>query len=87
MRTLLDQQLAARLAEQLERDLVGHRGRREEDGLLLAEERRGALLEREHGRILAPLLVADLGGEHRRQHPRRRPRLGVGAQVDHAVGA
>ena len=42
-------------------------------------------LEREHGRILAPLLVADLGGGHRRAHPGRRRRLRVRAEVDHGA--
>ena len=41
--------------------------------------------EREHGRILAPLLVADLGGDHRGPHCRRRFRLRVGAEVDHCL--
>ena len=78
-------ELGAALAEDRERDLVRHRRRREVDRLLLAEEGRGALLEREHGRILAPLLVADLGVRHRVAHRRRRLRLGVRAEIDHAA--
>ena len=80
---LLDEQLAAALAEDRERDLVRHRRGRQVDRLLLPEERGGALLEREHGRVLAPLLVADLCRSHRRAHPGRGPGLRVGAKVDH----
>ena len=81
----LDQELAAALAEDRERDLVRHRRRRQEDRLLLSEEGGCAGLEREHGRILPALLVADLGRRDRGAHPGRRPRLRVGAQIDHAA--
>ena len=50
---------------------------------LVAEQRRHALLERVHGRVVAALLVADLGRGHRRAHRRGRTRLGVGVEVDH----
>src|SRR5581483_7268700 len=60
VRRLLDDQLRPAPAEHGERDLVRHRRRRQVDGLLLAEETGGALLEGEDGRILAALLVADL---------------------------
>ena len=57
--------------------------RREIDGLFLAEQRRRAPLELEHRRILALLLVADLGARHRIAHGLRRLRLCVRPQVDH----
>ena len=67
----------------LERDLVRHRRRREEERGLLAEELRGPRLEIRDRRVLAPLLVTDFRGGDRRPHPVRRTRRGVGAQVDH----
>ena len=83
---LLDDQLGAALAEDRERDLVRHRRGRQVDGLLLAEELGPAPLEREHRRILAPLLVPDLGVRHRLAHAGRRLRLRVGAEIDHLTG-
>ena len=85
VRRLLDDQLGPALAEDRKRDLVRHRRGGQVDGLLVPQVGGRALLEREHGRILAALLVADLGGRHRRAHPGRRLRLGVRAEVDHAV--
>ena len=41
-----------------QRDLVRHGRRRDEDGLVLAEQRGAALLERDDGRVLTLLLVA-----------------------------
>ena len=69
MRVLLGEQLVAGLGEEAQRDLVRHRRGREEDRLLLAEQPRRALLELVDGRILALLLVADLGRGDRRAHP------------------
>ena len=63
-----------------------HRRRGQVDGLFVPEQRSDPLLEREHGRILALLLVADLGPRHRLAHARRRLRLGVGAKIDHLTG-
>ena len=60
-----------------------HRRRREVDRLRLAEELGPAPLELEHGRVLALLLVADLGARHRRAHRVRRLGLRVGAEIDH----
>ena len=84
VRVLLGEQLVARLGEDPARDLVRHRRRRQVDRLLLAEQLGGAPLELEHGRVLALLLVADLGVRHRRAHRRRRLRRGIGAEIDHA---
>src|ERR1700760_2844842 len=82
-RPRLDQELRSALAEDRERDLIRHRRGRQVDGLVLAEERGRALLERGHRRILASLLVADLGLRHRGPHPGGRLRLRVRAEVDH----
>ena len=62
-------------------DLVAHRARRQEHRRLLAEEVCHAGAEGVDRRILAALLVADLGGHHRRPHRRARARLGVREQV------
>jgi len=83
VRGLLDDQLGPALAEDHERYLVREGRRREVHRLRLPEERGGGALEREHGRVLAPLLVADLGLRHRLAHRRRRPGRGVRAEVDH----
>ena len=83
VRVLLGDQLVAGLAEHPQRDLVRHRRGRDVDGFFLAEERRRAALELVDGRILAPLLVADLGGGHGGAHAGGRLRRGIGAEVDH----
>ena len=68
VRVLLREQLVAGLREDPQRDLVRHRRRRQEDGGLVAEEGGGAPLELEDGRVLAVLLVADLGVRDRLAH-------------------
>ncbi len=70
VRHRLGDDLVARLGQRAKRDLVRHRRRREEDGLLVAEQRRGALLERDDGRVLALLLVPDDGIGDRAAHLR-----------------
>ena len=70
VRVLLGDDLLARLGERAQRDLVRHRRRRDEDRLLLPEQLRRAALELVHGRVLAPLLVADLGRGDRGAHLR-----------------
>ena len=84
MRALLDDQLAAALSEDRQRNLVAHRRGRQVDRLFLAEQLGRPPFEREHRRVFALLLVADLGVRHRVAHRSRRPRLGVGTEVDHA---
>ena len=69
--------------EDPQRDLVRHRGRRQEHGLLLAEQRGSPLLELEHGRVLALLLVADDGVGDRRAHAGGGLGQRVRAEVDH----
>ena len=70
-------------AVELERDLVRHRRGRQEDRALLAEQLGDALLQLVDARILALLLVADLGCGDRGAHAGRRPGGGVGAEIDH----
>ena len=71
VRPLLRDEQSAGLAQE-ERDLVRHRRGREEERLLLAEQLGRPALKLVDRRILAQLLVADLGGGHRGAHPRRR---------------
>jgi hypothetical protein len=83
MRPLLRDDLAAWPAEHAQRGLVRHRRRRQEQCGLVPEQLGHSALQLVRRRVLAHLLVADLSGRHRREHPRRRLRDGVGAQVDH----
>ena len=83
VRLLLRDEHVPRPRVELQRDLVRHRRGRHEERRLLPEERRGALLEEVDGRVLAPLLVADVRGGDRRTHPVRRPRGGVRTKIDH----
>jgi hypothetical protein len=83
VRPLLGHDLAAGPAEHAQRGLVRHRRGRKEECRLVAEQLRHAALQLVRGRILALLLVANLGGRHRREHSARGLRHGVGAQVDH----
>ena len=84
VRVLLGEQLVARLGEDPARDLVRHRRGRQVDRVLLPEQLGGAPLELEDGRVLALLLVADLGARHRLAHAARRLRRRIGAEIDHA---
>ena len=68
---------------ELQRDLVRHRRRRQEQRGLLPEERRRPVLQGRHGRVLAALLVADVCAGDRRAHAVRRTGGRVGAKVDH----
>ena len=63
-------------------DEVAHRAGGDEQPGLLAEQLRGALLERDDGRVVAEDVVADLGLGHGPAHLGRRLRDGVGAKVD-----
>ena len=83
VRHRLGDDLVARLGQRSERDLISHRGRRDEDRLVLAEQLGGALLERDHGRVFALLLVADNRFGNGLAHARRGLRDGVRAKVDH----
>ena len=83
MRVATQQQLVAAGPDvQPDGDLVAHRPAGEEHRRLVAEQLGDARLEREHRRVLAALLVADLRLGHRAAHGRRRLRLGVGPEVD-----
>ena len=83
VRVLLRDEHVSGARVELQRDLVRHRRRRDEDRRLLAEQRRDALLERVDRRILALLLVADRRLGDGSTHALSRPRRSVGAQVDH----
>ena len=63
-----DDHSGARLAEQPQRDLVGHRARGHEQSGGLPEPRREGLLERYHGRVFTRAVVAHLGFSHRPTH-------------------
>ena len=73
----------ARRGEQPDGDLVAHDARRDEEGRRLAHPLREQLLECPHRRVLAIVVVADLGVRHGSAHRRRGPGDGVAAQVDH----
>ena len=62
VRPLLGEEHRARLRLRAERDLVRHRRGRQEERRLVAEQLGHAALQLVDGRILAVLLVADLGG-------------------------
>ena len=77
--------VVARTAVELERELVGHRPGRDEERRLLAEQRGHALLQLEDARVLAVLVVADGSAGDRLAHRLGRAADGVRAEVDHAV--
>ncbi len=79
----LDEEGVAGTAQDVQRDLVRHRRRRQKDRLLLAEELGPDPLELVDGRVLALLLVADDRGGDRLPHPGRGLGKRVGAQIDH----
>ena len=79
----LDEQGIAGTAEDVQRDLVGHRRGREKDRLLVPEELGSSPLELVDGRVLALLLVADRGVRDRLAHRLRRLGQRIGAEIDH----
>src|SRR4029079_19338971 len=83
MRVLLGDQLIAGLGEDPKSDLLRHRRGRDVDGLLLTEQFGDALFEVVDGRVLATLLVADLGIGDRVSHAAAGLRFRVGAEIDH----
>ena len=83
VRPLLGDDLAARPTQNAQRGLVRHRRRRHEERRLVPEQVGHPALQLVGRRVLALLLVADLGGRHRGEHPRRRLGDGVGAEIDH----
>jgi hypothetical protein len=70
VRPLLRDQLTPRARQDAQGDLVRHRRGRQEERAFVAEQLGGASLELVDGRILLLLLVADVGGRHRREHLR-----------------
>ena len=79
----LDEECIPGSPEDVQRDLVGHRRRREKDRLLVTEEFGPSPLELVDGRVLALLLVADRGVRDRLAHRLRRLGQGIGAKIDH----
>ena len=77
-----DDDVVAGPAVELERELVRHRPGRDEQRGLLPEQRRDLLLQPQHARVLAVLVVADLGLGDRPPHRGGRAGDGVGAEVD-----
>ena len=85
VRMLLREHLVAGLAVEAKRDLVRHRRCRQVDGLVVAEQLGDSPLEQVDGRILAFLLVADVGRRNRFAHAPSGLRLGIGAEIDHSL--
>ena len=81
--------VAARAHVHANGDLVAHRPAGQEDRGLLAQQQGDRLLEGEDRRVVAQLLVADLGRGHGGAHGVGRARLGVGEEVHagHCGGA
>ena len=82
MRGLMRQNFVAGPAMHQRRRDVAHGAGGHEHGGLLAEQIGDALAQQIDGRIVADLLVADLGPRDRLAHGRRRAGLGVRQQVD-----
>jgi hypothetical protein len=80
---LLCDQLVTRLRQGPEGDLVRHRRGGNVNGLLLSEQLGDPALELVDGRVLAPLLVADLGLGYRLAHAAARLGLRIRTKVDH----
>ena len=73
----------ARSGQHPHRDLVGHDARGHEQRRRLAHPRRERLLQSPDRRVLAVVVVTDLGVGHGATHRRRGLGDGVAAQVDH----
>ena len=82
VRGLVRQYLVAGPAPGQRRRDIAHGARRHEHRGLLAEQISDALAQQVDGRVVAELLVADLGARHRLAHARRGPGLGVRQQID-----
>ena len=82
VRGLVREDLVAGPAMHQRRGDVAHRARRHEDRGLLAEQLGDALAQRIDGRIVADLLVADLGPRHRLAHRQASAGLRVRQQID-----
>ena len=77
-----DDDVVARPRQHAQRDLVGHRSRRQPERRSPCPAARRRAPAARWWRVLAVLVVADGRGGHRGAHRRGRPRHGVGAQVD-----
>ena len=79
----LAEDFVARICVDADGYLIAHRAARKEHRGFLTEKIGDALLQRNCGRVLKPLLVSHLGSEHCVEHVRGRPGLGVGVKVVH----
>ena len=77
-----DDHVVARPGEEPQGNLVGHRSGRQPEGRLLAEEAGDPRLQPVRCRVLAELVVTDLGRRHRGAHPWRGSSDRVGAEID-----
>jgi hypothetical protein len=82
VRGRVGQHLLPRAAMREQGHDVAHGAGGQEHRRLLAHQRRHAVTERGHGRVVARLLVPHLGAQHRLTHRRRRAGLRVGVEVD-----
>ena len=82
MCALMRQNLVAGPAMHQRRGDIAHGAGRHEHGGLFAEQFGHTLAQQVHGRVVADLLVADLGACDRLAHAGCRPGLGVRQQVD-----
>jgi hypothetical protein len=82
MRFLSDDDVVARLGQDLEADLVRHRAARHKEGRLLAEQFGDPVLQSVDRRVLAVLVVADRRRSHRLAHAGRWEGDRVGTKVD-----
>src|SRR5919106_966742 len=78
--------LVARAAVEEERDDVAHGSGRQEDCGLLPRQLGDQLLQFEHGGVLPPLLVVDLGETHETPHRFHGARRGIAGEVDGWAG-
>ena len=80
-----DDDVVARPREHAQRDLIGHRSRRQPKRGLLAQQAGYAPLQLVRGRILPVLIVAHRRDGHRLAHGGRRPGDGIRAKVDRGL--
>src|SRR3546814_5361725 len=82
VRSPVRQDFVARPAVQHDRDLIAHRARRQEDGVLLAEQLLHHVEQAIGAGVLVALLVADRRLGHGLAHSRRRPRRGIALTIE-----
>ena len=82
VRLRIDQERVAPIRQRQQADEVSHCSACYEQGRFLAEQFSGEILELPNGRILASLIVADLGARHGLAHLLSGRGLGVAAEFD-----